>query len=90
MTLLDDLYHFYLKILQIYIFEKEVFHHLQNKRGQVTFFPGYLNHHTDEFMGPGKRLSIAFDLWTKEEGVPSPLATREFMNKEIENEIRSS
>lgn len=71
-------------------FEKEMFHHLQNKKGQVTFFPGYMNHHTDEFEGPDKRLSIAFDLWVKEHGVPSPLKTREFMNKDIANEIRSS
>ena len=67
-----------------------MFHHLQNKKGQVTFFPGYMNHHTDDFVGPGKRLSIAFDLGIKEHGVPSPLPTIEFMNKDIANEIRSS
>ena len=61
------------------------------------FFPGYIFHRTDEYEGEEKRVSIAFDLWqTKYFGrdengrVPSPLATKTFMNEEIANEIRSS
>jgi len=71
-------------------YERDIFHHLQNKKGQLTFFPGYMNHHTDDFVGPGKRLSIAFDLWVKKYGCANSLKTREFMNKDIANEIRSS
>ena len=73
-----------------YPYEPDIFHHLQNKKGQITFFPGYIMHHTDEFEGPDKRLSIAFDLWIKKFGVPSPLKTKEFMSEEIAHEIRSS
>jgi hypothetical protein len=80
-----------------YPYELHLEHQLQNKKGQVTFFPGYIFHRTDEYEGEEKRVSIAFDLWqTKYFGlaengrVPSPLATKTFMNEEIANEIRSS
>lgn len=80
-----------------YPYEHHIHHHVQNKKGQVTIFPSCIFHHTNEYEGEEKRISIAFDLWqTKYFGdgatgrVPSPLATKTFMNKEIANEIRSS
>ncbi len=79
-----------------YPYEQHLEHQLQNKKGQVTFFPGCILHRSDEYTGEEKRISIAFDLWqtkyfNKDEGkIPSLLATKTFMNEEIANEIRSS
>ena len=80
-----------------YPYEHHLHHIIQNKKGQVTIFPSCIFHHSDEYEGGEKRISIAFDLWqTKHFGVgesgrvPSLLATKTFMNKEIANEIRSS
>jgi len=66
--------------------------HFQNKKGQLTLFPGYIQHRSDEYTEDGIRLSIAFDLWTQEHGTPSskPKKTVTFMNKDIADEIRSS
>lgn len=71
-------------------YEPDIEMHVQNKKGQVTFFPGYIQHRTDEYTEDGERLSIAFDLWIQEHGTPTPLKTVTFMNKDIANEIRSS
>ncbi len=37
-----------------------------NKNGQLVFFPMYLPHSTDRYMGDGERITIAFDINSEE------------------------
>ena len=39
---------------------------LVNKNGQLVFFPMYLPHSTDRYMGDGERITIAFDINSEE------------------------
>ena len=40
-------------------------HHSENKPGKITIFPSTLPHYTDEHLGDGERITIAFDIFVK-------------------------
>ena len=39
---------------------------LQNVNGQMVFFPSTMTHWTDTYMGDSERITIAFDIYSKE------------------------
>ncbi len=39
---------------------------IQNKNGQMILFPSTFLHWTDKYMGDGERITIAFDIYSKE------------------------
>lgn len=40
-------------------------HHSDNIPGKITIFPSTLPHYTDEYLGDGERITIAFDIFVK-------------------------
>lgn len=42
-------------------------HREENKPGRLTFFPSYLRHWTDDYIGPAERITIAFDFYIADE-----------------------
>ena len=40
-------------------------HHSDNTPGKITIFPSTLPHYTDEHLGDGERITIAFDIFVK-------------------------